>query len=514
MKIIASVFIIYSISHFHTDLRGKTLESIKVNQLATFAKIYGYVKYFHPSDEAAELDWDAFAIYGTERIIKAKEEESFVSILYELFEPVAPSITIYPSDVIQEFNQLELMPNTYSTLDTIFWQHFGNGQLTDDNTYKSIRVNRRKNETGNNKNSNRRLFQESLRFGEVIRNEIGSNLRCHIPLVLLADSNYTYPIAKASDLQALRSTLNETRQRVKTMKNSKAVFIGNMINLWNSVQHFYPYFNEVSINWNEQLPEAIESCLEIDDNIRFLKFMEELISKLADGHAYFRNYGVPIKYPKVSCEWIENKFIITNVDDQNATIVGSEIVSINGIPIDDVVEKAMLKVPISHHYEMMNDVATEIFKSYGYWQRIKVVYKDSKGAMDTLVAECRFSSPYSDDRRRFSQNNVYKKILNIDRTIAYVNLDTIKAPDFFKNLSVLEKAKAIIIDMRGYPEIGGKDIMKIIGHFIEKKDSSNWFQIPNILYPDRKDYMQSFTETGWRIHPAFPYLNAKIYVLI
>jgi hypothetical protein len=32
--------------------------------LNAFAKAYGYVKYFHPSDEASGTDWNRFAIYG------------------------------------------------------------------------------------------------------------------------------------------------------------------------------------------------------------------------------------------------------------------------------------------------------------------------------------------------------------------------------------------------------------------------------------------------------------------
>jgi hypothetical protein len=31
-----------------------------IEQLRAFAKLYGYVRFFHPSDEAAELDWDSF----------------------------------------------------------------------------------------------------------------------------------------------------------------------------------------------------------------------------------------------------------------------------------------------------------------------------------------------------------------------------------------------------------------------------------------------------------------------
>ena len=39
----------------------------QLENITAFNRLYGYVKYFHPSDEAAAIDWDKFAIYGTTR---------------------------------------------------------------------------------------------------------------------------------------------------------------------------------------------------------------------------------------------------------------------------------------------------------------------------------------------------------------------------------------------------------------------------------------------------------------
>ena len=53
--------IIFSLLLFQSAF-GQNLE--KVENLKTFAKLYGYVKYFHPADEAANIDWNKFAIFG------------------------------------------------------------------------------------------------------------------------------------------------------------------------------------------------------------------------------------------------------------------------------------------------------------------------------------------------------------------------------------------------------------------------------------------------------------------
>ena len=47
---------------------GCTNNSEKVDNLRTYAKAYGYVKYFHPGDEASQIDWAKFSIYGSAKI--------------------------------------------------------------------------------------------------------------------------------------------------------------------------------------------------------------------------------------------------------------------------------------------------------------------------------------------------------------------------------------------------------------------------------------------------------------
>jgi len=47
---------------FRFDLQAQYDQ--RIENIGTYDKIYGYVKHFHPSDEASAIDWDRFAIYG------------------------------------------------------------------------------------------------------------------------------------------------------------------------------------------------------------------------------------------------------------------------------------------------------------------------------------------------------------------------------------------------------------------------------------------------------------------
>lgn len=105
----------------------------QINDLKDFAKIYGVVRYFHPSDEASKINWNLFAVYGTQEILSSKDEKN---TLKNLFLPIAPSVSFEGKSY--EWNQDGLFP--------VFWIHKGLGidKRKEKNIYSSKRFNREK----------------------------------------------------------------------------------------------------------------------------------------------------------------------------------------------------------------------------------------------------------------------------------------------------------------------------------------------------------------------------------
>src|SRR4051812_9378926 len=64
----------------------------RVANLHAFARLYGVVRWFHPSDAAAAIDWDRFAIDGARRVVDARDAAALDAALAELFAPVAPTV--------------------------------------------------------------------------------------------------------------------------------------------------------------------------------------------------------------------------------------------------------------------------------------------------------------------------------------------------------------------------------------------------------------------------------------
>ena len=135
---------------------GPTTEE-QVENVRAFAKLYGYVRYFHPSDAAAETDWDKFAVYGTRKVKDAASPAELRSDLEALFGPIAPTVQLYrtgreppaPADVVA--------PSDTTGLSLVAWQHQGvdlGGNIL--SPYRSTRLNRPPSTPGDTETEDRR----------------------------------------------------------------------------------------------------------------------------------------------------------------------------------------------------------------------------------------------------------------------------------------------------------------------------------------------------------------------
>lgn len=110
---------------------------VKVHNLTAFSKLWGYVKHFYPADEAAEMDWDSFAVYGSKQVMLAKNNKELSKALSKLFQPIVPELLLY-TKTKPVHNARALLPGHK----TAFWQYEGYNPSGEQSVYRSIRTNR------------------------------------------------------------------------------------------------------------------------------------------------------------------------------------------------------------------------------------------------------------------------------------------------------------------------------------------------------------------------------------
>ena len=96
--------------------------------LIAFTRLLGYVRHFHPSDEAAATKWDSFAVQGMLSVEDVKTPAELMQKLTAIFRPIAPTVRIFQTAKPQpaEAGLLPPADNT-SALKTVTWQHKGFG---------------------------------------------------------------------------------------------------------------------------------------------------------------------------------------------------------------------------------------------------------------------------------------------------------------------------------------------------------------------------------------------------
>jgi hypothetical protein len=68
----------------------------EIENVAAFARLYGVARYFYPSDAAAGLDWNRFAVHGVARVRPAASAAALRGTLEDLFAPLGPGLEIGP----------------------------------------------------------------------------------------------------------------------------------------------------------------------------------------------------------------------------------------------------------------------------------------------------------------------------------------------------------------------------------------------------------------------------------
>lgn len=123
-----------------TPFFGVAQENVRdhrLDKIEAFARTYGYVRFFHPSDQAALVDWDKMAIHGVNRIINSNDSESCEALLHALFDPIVVDLEIYRGPERDRPPTQKADPKT-----VLAWQHSGIG-FGQNSIYRSARTNRR-----------------------------------------------------------------------------------------------------------------------------------------------------------------------------------------------------------------------------------------------------------------------------------------------------------------------------------------------------------------------------------
>jgi C-terminal processing protease CtpA/Prc len=122
----------------NADEPARPLDARGLDNLAAFTRLLGYVRFFHPSDQAAAADWEKLALAGVQAAEKPRNPAELVRALADFFHPVAPTLRIYLTGGRRPELPAGLKPSAGSQV--VYWEHKGIQLNGAPNVYKSTRV--------------------------------------------------------------------------------------------------------------------------------------------------------------------------------------------------------------------------------------------------------------------------------------------------------------------------------------------------------------------------------------
>jgi hypothetical protein len=460
----------------------RALEARGLENLVAFAKLLGYVAFFHPSDEAKSVDWVS-STPKLDAIESAPDDAELAKRLQALFEPFAPTVQIFETQAPPPKHADLARRKESDRLKLVRWRNVGFARNDESPLYFRRR-------------DKQRLKDEQPPEGwswpdETWDAELVPGVSCRVPLVVWSDSKGTLPRAPSAS--------GKFDQVPFQSGNDRATRIADVILAWNVFQHFYPYFDVVEVDWPKELEKALMSAATDADEVAFARTLRRLVAALRDGHGRVVTSVVRDvrSSPPIELCWVEDKLVVLSVPRTCTLTAGEVIVSIDGERVSDVWSRLAPLMPAATpqfaRYQALGQVARGIAGT-------KVVLEsqtaDGKLHTNTLT---RALEPVEERRREtFSE---------LEPGIFYFDLGHGTDEDFEAALPRLAQAKGIVFDLRGYPTLGAD----FFGHLTSKPLESPQWLVPTPRFPDRKDL--SFNRSQWKVKPLEPRFEAKVAFL-
>lgn len=343
-----------------------------------------------------------------------------------------------------------------------------------------------------------KMFDRIPQFGEVINEPIGRGLTCVVPLVLLTNDTVTCPQTEMSLLARLKTEIGNIKygNEFDPQANMASVVIA-----WNVLQHFFPYFDVIDADWNKVLGETLKSTLENTRKKDFFVTLSQMFSKIDDGHGVV--YSEPMYSLPIQAEFIENKIVITASGD---TLLkrGDIIKKMDGKSVMtalDEKEKIISGSPQLRRHRTLNILGSKFDRG----ETDLVIERDGREQNVTVPNSNRGNIFFNSlDVRKYGLDT----IVEIEPGIFYINMANCTENDFDEKIDVLANAKAVIYDQRGGSRLS---FFHILPYLIEEPVSSTWWNIPQTIYPDRKDV--EFDKSNWDVQPKQPLFKSKAIII-
>ena len=385
-----------------------------------FVKIAHAVQYFYPSEESKNSDWPLFIAESIIELSQTPINER-ASKGIELVRQIAPYLTY-------EQNQL---PNINEQNQASTWRH--NSPINEDVYDRTLLT-----------DSYQALQNESYVSNHLFTELDYHQISVYLPLYLPTDTELSGQTYRTLGRWQLTQNFMESE-----------VCMASVSSMWASIQHFWPYFSQVTVDWQSSLPHLLSACT-VDDFLERRGQIYSEFTKLKDNHInialpipeqYLRNRYIPFLY-----ELVEDRAIVVRVEEnqQTGVDIGDEILAINGQEIQTYLERKSDTSLKNDLHRKTVPALSDVFKS----SEDPITYQVKK-ADDQIINTQVTPKLISELTNFYGMRYVPRRVEALEALsdgLYRINVYKVKSAEARDIKEQLKNAKGVVLDLRRYPE--------------------------------------------------------------
>ncbi len=476
------------------DEPARPLTTRGLENLLAFSRLFGFVRYFHPSDLAASADWNRFALDGVREVESAATPEELAVTLNRLFRPIAPAVSAFTTVGDMPSLPRSEPPDDPSRARIVAWRHAGPIPGEPGSGCRSERIHLG---PPADLDSLAPLGLPDPRDPWVT--DLTHGISCIVPLALYADDGGTLPRPSAqSQLLAAPRSADFTPSG-----NDRATRLATVVVAWNAIQQFYPYFAEVPAHWPSTLAQTLAQAAAVPDERTFLLALEHMLAELRDGQAGARCDRLPpAGQVPLQWAWVERSLVVTRCGPGAPGEVrpGDVVTALDGLPVDQVVAAAEAIVSAATPAARRLGALRELrLGPAGRTARIELEHIDGSAA----TVEVQLLGPGDAQTGSAELRDApARQLSEVASGIRYCDLHGVDDDSLRALLPELVAAAAVVFDLRG-----GAGGCAVLEHLIDEPIGyARWQQLV-VTRPDRKGI--SFRPSAWERRPAEPRIRGR-----
>ncbi|WP_159439043.1 S41 family peptidase [Maribacter ulvicola] len=224
----------------------------------------------------------------------------------------------------------------------------------------------------------------------------------------------------------------------------------SLFRYWNMIEYFFPAKYQTDMDWDDVLEKMIPKFSHSKSEIDFHLAMVELASSIDDSHVrlntqktylHFGHFYLPIKFRLIEGKAIVTEYYNDSLAKLNDLRIGDVITKANGKKIETIFQEEKKYIMGSNSARKMLNASYYILNGPTDSLKLEVM----RGSKTLIKPVKRYL--YRDFKYKKEENgNISYKILKDD--IGYIKMDKLKNTEVAEIFDALKDSKAIIFDTR------------------------------------------------------------------